>query len=85
MPPPKDAGAFKFQSTSLVRGTTGDQRLQLRILNGFQSTSLVRGTTLKRNELRDRLLISIHVPRERDDGKSISEGHIMQDFNPRPS
>ena len=57
---------FLFQSTSLVRGTTappahdppGD---------AFQSTSLVRGTTHLLNKSSAGDVISIHVPRERDD------------------
>ncbi len=59
--------AGKFQSTSLVRGTTGawfDSDVELI----FQSTSLVRGTTIASvNVSMPSLKISIHVPRERDD------------------
>ena len=60
------AGLNTFQSTSLVRGTTPQSRKCINCWL-FQSTSLVRGTTFC--ELLPIMwqVISIHVPRERDD------------------
>ena len=55
-----------FQSTSLVRGTT-DSYVPFDTGTIFQSTSLVRGTTHSFCFMYDFPLISIHVPRERDD------------------
>ena len=56
-----------FQSTSLVRGTTHKWQYTINSLLVFQSTSLVRGTTLLSFVLARCCVISIHVPRERDD------------------
>ena len=60
---------LQFQSTFPVRGTTADHGLIRCAYYPFQSTFPVRGTTFldSRNSV-DYRLISIHVPREGNDG-----------------
>ena len=53
-------------------------------LGTFQSTSPVRGTTVGLTVERNGLTISIHVPREGDDGKTHTFFCLAADFNPRP-
>ena len=72
-----------FQSTSPVRGTTESQTSAIpRRL--FQSTSPVRGTTNILKIAAFDAKISIHVPREGDDGAQILALAGADDFNPRP-
>ena len=59
----------KFQSTSLLRGTTAKTTEAMRSAVEFQSTSLLRGTTAPFTRRALRRVISIHVPLARDDGK----------------
>ena len=77
---PEDTG---FQSTSPVRGTTA-KATDVPGWEPFQSTSPVRGTTQAQRWFEDGADISIHVPREGDDGQPGWEGDNNGYFNPRP-
>jgi len=51
----------------------------------FQSTSLVRGTTVTNSLVSFQTVISIHVPRTRDDNIGVKKLLPYAYFNPRPS
>ena len=54
------------------------------VMQPFQSTSPVRGTTVKFLKLFLSMRISIHVPREGDDGLFCCIDLNRTNFNPRP-
>ncbi len=55
------------------------------VAHGFQSTSLVRGTTFIGCSTLKNFVISIHVPRARDDTAAAMLAGANDYFNPRPS
>ena len=59
---------YEFQSTPPARGATGSMgSFWISLL--FQSTPHARGATDRHHELRLKLVISIHAPREGGDSK----------------
>ena len=54
-------------------------------LLAFQSTPLMRGETVKNEELKDKMSISIHSPHARGDAVSYTPRHTPPYFNPLPS
>ena len=48
--------------------------------SSFQSTSPVRGTTAQKRYFQQRFFISIHVPREGDDGVAIKSETVSGKF-----
>ena len=57
---------------------------KVEVTGEFQSTSPVRGTTSGQILLYFSSFISIHVPREGDDGGESHIARTVNDFNPRP-